>query len=301
MPSYLATKTVKMLTARLTRLSLTRLSLSPGLPSRLPTGGRAVLAGVGLALAGCGIMMPAGGGAGHDRDGPGDRRSAAFELDEPVRNLRKSARGNMVEYTVRGRTYRTLASAAGYRESGTASWYGAKFHGRETSSGEIFDMHAMTAAHKSLPLPTFVRVRHRHTGKSIIVKVNDRGPFIDDRLIDLSYAAALNLGIVGSGTAEVEIEALSTHVAVAGPPVVEVSTTAGVVQLGAFHDGDKAAALVERTAPHLSIRPVIIHEPALALYRVRVGPLASAAALDALLADLARMGIDGQWLATTIQ
>lgn len=398
---------VKMLHARPIR--------HPTLPAalvRLSTRGRLALAVLGLALTGCGLMLPAGGGAGNDRDGPGNMRMAAWTLNEPVRDLPKSRRGNMKEYTVRGRTYRTMESAAGYQASGTASWYGAKFHGRETSSGEIFDMHAMTAAHKSLPLPTFVRVRHRQSGESIIVKVNDRGPFIDDRLIDLSYAAALNLGIIGSGTAEVELEALSTHVEEAAPelpsgaisadlqgahqadpqadpqadqqtsstamsvhdrarmtthgsasisrpsasgslaslsaasapiesglqasvplasrsddwspaafdpvgyaptvadrqvlagaderrlPAVEESAMAGVIQIGAFREQDRAAALVERTAPHLSKRPFIVHEPDLAVYRVRLGPLTSAAELDEIMADLASLGVDGQWLAS---
>lgn len=301
------------------------------------------LACLGVVLTGCGVMLPLGGGSTGDRDGPGDSRIAAYGVSEAVRNLPKSKRGNMQEYTVRGQTYRTLASAEGYRESGVASWYGRKFHGRETSSGEPFDMHAMTAAHKSLPLPTFVRVTHRGTGDSIIVKVNDRGPFAHDRLIDLSYAAALHLGVLEHGTAEVEIEALSTHLKVdAGAtapvdaaavivaesveqatPVRRVETTAtvatgarepslkvvdafgpgtvsgqraltgpGTLQLGAFREMDNAEALMQRAAPHLATTPRVVHDSTRDLYRVRVGPLADAAALDAALAGLETAGID---------
>lgn len=120
----------------------------------------------------------------------------------------RSRYGNPSSYAVNGRTYRVMASAEGFVQRGLASWYGTKFHGRRTSSGEPYDMYAMTAAHKSLPLPSYVRVTHLASGKSVVVRVNDRGPFHDGRIIDLSYAAARKLGISRHGTAEVEIRAL---------------------------------------------------------------------------------------------
>jgi len=132
-------------------------------------------------------------------------------VPEYVRNLPKSRTGNMAEYIVFGKRYTVLDSAAGFTEQGTASWYGEKFHGRKTSSGEIYDMHAMTAAHKNLPLPTFVRVTNLENNHSVVVKVNDRGPFVGDRIIDLSLAAAVELDMQNQGTANVQIEALSTH------------------------------------------------------------------------------------------
>jgi rare lipoprotein A len=107
-----------------------------------------------------------------------------------------------------GERYKVLQSSNGFREKGLASWYGIDFHGRDTSSGEVYDMYEMTAAHKTLPLPTYVRVSNLDNGRSSIVKVNDRGPFIEGRIIDLSYAAAYRLGITGPGTANVEIIAL---------------------------------------------------------------------------------------------
>jgi len=123
-------------------------------------------------------------------DGPGYLRPEASPEPVKVENLPKSARGNMSEYTVAGETYKVIGTAKGFVEQGGASWYGRKFHGRLTSSGETYDMYQMTAAHKSLPLPTFVRVTRTDNGASTIVKVNDRGPFVEGRIIDLSYQAA---------------------------------------------------------------------------------------------------------------
>ena len=115
----------------------------------------------------------------------------------------------MPEYEVDGVTYHVLASARGYVEEGIASWYGPEFQGKPTSSGEPYDMYAMTAAHRTLPLPTYVEVRNLENGKVVVVRVNDRGPFHPDRLIDLSYMAAQKLGIVQRGTARVRVRALT--------------------------------------------------------------------------------------------
>ena len=123
-------------------------------------------------------------------------------------SLIKSRIGNPDSYVEFGERYKVLQSSNGFREKGLASWYGIDFHGRDTSSGEVYDMYEMTAAHKTLPLPTYVRVSNLDNGRSSIVKVNDRGPFIEGRIIDLSYAAAYRLGITGPGTANVEIVAL---------------------------------------------------------------------------------------------
>jgi rare lipoprotein A len=118
------------------------------------------------------------------------------------------SRGNMASYEVFGRRYHTLTTSRGYRERGVASWYGTKFHGRSTSSGEPYDMHAMTAAHKSLPLPSWAEVHNLSNGKRIVVRVNDRGPFVGNRIIDLSYAAAREIGMIADGTALVEVRTL---------------------------------------------------------------------------------------------
>jgi rare lipoprotein A len=118
--------------------------------------------------------------------------------------------GNMVSYEQGGQRYRVLDWSYGYDEVGVASWYGEQFHGRNTSSGEPFDMYKLTAAHRTLPLPSFVRVTNLDNGQAVVLRVNDRGPFADtgDRIIDVSYAAAVRLGMVGTGTARVRVEAI---------------------------------------------------------------------------------------------
>ncbi len=116
--------------------------------------------------------------------------------------------GNLAEYEQNGATYQVLDTSRGYDERGIASWYGEDFHGRLTSSGDVYDMYLMTAAHKTLPLPTYVRVTHLANGRSVVLRVNDRGPFVEDRIIDLSYTAATKLGMAEQGTARVEVVAL---------------------------------------------------------------------------------------------
>jgi len=120
----------------------------------------------------------------------------------------KSRYGNPETYEIDGITYRVLETSDGYREEGVASWYGDFFHGRRTSSGDTYDMYKMTAAHKTLPLPTYVKVTNMENGLSVVLRINDRGPFVRGRIIDLSYVAAQKLKIVEKGTAAVEVEAL---------------------------------------------------------------------------------------------
>lgn len=134
---------------------------------------------------------------------------ADFPDPVPRREL-PSRSGNMAEYEQSGRTYRVLDSSYGYDERGLASWYGEQFHGRPTSSGEVYDMYALTAAHRTLPIPAWVRVTSLANGHSVVVRVNDRGPFADPdrRIIDVSYAAAVRLGMVGTGTASVRVQAI---------------------------------------------------------------------------------------------
>jgi len=140
----------------------------------------------------------------------------------------KSRYGNPDSYKQFGKEYRVMASSSGYREHGVASWYGTKFHGRRTSSGEPYDMYAMTAAHKTLPLPTYARVTNVDNGKSVIVKINDRGPFHDDRVIDLSYAAAHRIDVLQNGTGKVLVETIdpsnSTQLASNVQPAAVAST-----------------------------------------------------------------------------
>jgi len=137
-----------------------------------------------------------------------DLSLVSMENVDVPESLTKSNIGNPVSYEEFGQRYKVLESSEGFSEKGIASWYGSDFHGRNTSSGETYDMYQMTAAHKTLPLPTYVSVNNLDNGRTLIVKVNDRGPFIEGRVIDLSYAAAYRLGVTGPGTANVEIIAL---------------------------------------------------------------------------------------------
>lgn len=185
------------------------------------------------------------------------------------------AAGNKSPYTVNGVTYEVLADVSNYREQGIASWYGTKFDGRKTSNGEIFDLYQATAAHKTLPIPCYARVTNLRNGRSIIVRVNDRGPFHSDRLIDLSYGAAVKLGYMELGTAPVEVEVLQ----LAG--IDDRRDAPGshyrYLQLGAFGSLSSAQRLQAELEPLLGA-PVFVtevHSGDSLLYRVRVGPVAS--------------------------
>nr|VFK42184.1 MAG: rare lipoprotein A [Candidatus Kentron sp. SD]VFK48048.1 MAG: rare lipoprotein A [Candidatus Kentron sp. SD] len=153
-----------------------------------------------LAMAGCGGVP--------ERDGPPSLRCSDNAPDAVPRVEPKSRYGNPRSYVVRGRRYYVSPSNKGYVKRGLASWYGTKFHGRRTSSGEPYDMCAMTAAHRSLPLPTYARVTNLENNRQAVVRINDRGPFYSKRIIDLSYAAARKLRVVGKGTAFVEVRAI---------------------------------------------------------------------------------------------
>jgi len=185
---------------------------------------------------------PASGGlyAPHIRDSGPEVPPDVSGLPEPVPRSEPLARyGNRPTYSVLGRSYRVMTDPRGYRERGTASWYGTKFHGRPTSSFEPYDMYQFTAAHKTLPLPTFVRVTHLGNGRSIVVRVNDRGPFHGDRIIDLSYAAAVKLGMHIKGTAEVEVVSDCSS-----PPPAHAATKK-----------DKTNSPARRTKPSFDIAP----------------------------------------------
>lgn len=191
--------------------------------------------------------------------------------------------GNPGTYRVDGRTYEVMTSASGYRTRGLASWYGTKFHSRRTSSGEDYDMYALTAAHKTLPLPTYVRVKNLSNGRQAIVKVNDRGPFHEGRVIDLSYAAAVKLGVFPKGTAPVEIEALTTKTHVAHY----------YLQAGAFNSSKLADALRLKLSK-LTPSPVFI-ERYKQRFIVRVGPFATKNMADNLKTVLVKNGVSGSF------
>ncbi len=159
----------------------------------------------------------AGGGYYLD-DGPGANAPANIEaIPDAVPKIEPLGRGTMRPYTVMGRNYTPMTRLEPYKARGIASWYGRRYHGKQTSSGEIYDMYAMTAAHTVLPIPSYVRVTNVGNGKSVVLRVNDRGPFIDNRLIDLSYTAAYKLGILGGGSGMVEVESIIPGQSLAAP------------------------------------------------------------------------------------
>jgi len=219
--------------------------------------------------------------SGPDPDGYPDASvvpMSAHSMPDAVPAVEPRSRyGNPKTYEVMGERYFVLDSAAGYKEDGRASWYGTKFHGKRTSSGEPYDMYLMTAAHKTLPLPTYVRVTRKSNGHSVIVKVNDRGPFHTGRIIDLSYAAASRLDLLQAGSAEVTVEAIDpgTAPAPAAPP-------APFLELASTDDPIYAVA-VREDAAGLGIGAQIrsFEQGADVFYRVLAGPFRDAASLQA--------------------
>lgn len=268
-----------------------------------------------LLLVGC-----SSGGGGrysmkHDR-GPAQAVDVSHVKDAVPKVEPRSRGGNKSSYVVFGKRYYVMDSAQGYRERGGASWYGKKFHGHTTSNGETYDMYAMTAAHKSLPLPTYVKVTNLKNGRQVIVRVNDRGPFHQGRIIDLSYAAASKLDMLRSGTAQVEVEAIdprnwqkpTTLIATAKPaapvrtaPNVRVPVRDNVqrvtpvkqyLQVGAYSNRN-AAERVSETVRALTGQPVVIRNldrNGRVLYRVQVGPVSSESQVRNLLSQLEQSG-----------
>ena len=242
-----------------------------------------------LLLVACGVSV--------DKDGaPKSTVDLSQVRDAEPRVERYSRYGNPPSYVVNGRRYHTLSSSRGYRERGIASWYGQKFHGRRTSSREVYDMYAMTAAHKTLPLPTYARVTNLENGRQVVVRINDRGPFHANRIIDLSYTAASRLGILERGTGLVQVEAIEPESAPAEVASLERFPSKALdlyLQVGAFASRDNAMRLKQRVSV-LAQAPVqiseLVHERE-SLYRVRLGPLSDVEQADQLVERLAQLGI----------
>ena len=214
-------------------------------------------------------------------------------------NTSKSKRGNPSSYIVFGKRYHVLDSADGFVQRGIASWYGTKFHGRSTSSGEIYNMYAMTAAHKTLPIPVYVEVKNLDNGRSMVVRVNDRGPFVTGRIIDLSYAAAKKLGVDGPGTANVEIrtvgagQAKPKSVVRTIPLAKEFEQDAHLfVQMGSFSSHVNATNLVQNLvdANESTAQISSLQTDNGIFYRVRVGPLFDIDEANAILRRLKGKG-----------
>jgi len=225
-----------------------------------------------------------------------DTGGASVPREEPRARL-----GNPPFYEVAGKRYVVLASAAGHVERGVASWYGPTFHGGRTATGEIYDMNAMTGAHPTLPLPTWVQVTNLQNGRSVVVRLNDRGPFSSNRIIDLSHAAAEQLDMIRAGTAMVEVRSLTggdpvARTAPIAPPATEQHFFA---QAGAFADEGNAQRLAERLRD-ARVGDVAISETRVdgrRLFRVRVGPVAGVSEFDALIERLLQAGVESARLA----
>jgi rare lipoprotein A len=282
--------------------------------SRGPAFAAALVALACLSMTACGHRdvreLPPSGAGQQARKPPRDAdRDAApvsprdvSNVPEAVPRVEPRARyGNHSPYTVLGRTYTVMPSASGYVERGIASWYGTKFHGRLTSTREPYDIYQMTAAHKTLPLPSYVRVTNLENGISRVVRVNDRGPFHENRIIDLSYAAAVQLGIQAKGTGLVEVRVIDP----AHPeqqstvPRPTIGRHRVYVQVGAFNDRDNARALQERLED-LNFKDVFLDRVVTGgriLHRVRIGPTRDTAEADALTARLAAIGLTSVTLA----
>ena len=259
-----------------------------------------------VAVSGCSIFKRSSGSGGgyYQNDGPGDPSKVdANNLPDAVPRVEPLMSGPNKPYTVNGKRYVPDTREVPYRQRGRASWYGRQFHGRQTSSGEVYDMYAMTAAHTTLPIPCYVRVTNVSNGRTVIVRVNDRGPFSNSRIIDLSYAAATKLDFINQGTAEVIVErimpadiaagrvnsgssAVSSGSHNSGGVSQGTSGSTGVqphvlsggyfVQIGAYSTQHSAQALVSRLSAqnsslHSALR--ITHDGR--YYRVYAGPYSS--------------------------
>ncbi len=246
------------------------------------------------------------------RDGPPSYNVDVSGIPDAVPKVEPLSRIGNKSYTVFGKKYNVMSSSKNYEQRGIASWYGTKFHGHHTSNGERYNMLAMTAAHKTLPLPTYVEVTNLKNGRKVIVKVTDRGPFENNRLIDLSYAAAKKLGMLGHGTAPVDVKAIdplhydknnrsdqglffaeNTHKPVQHyiRPVAHPT----YIQVGVFHNRMYAERLKKRLTPMVT-SPVSIAQLTHLnkLYRVQIGPMRDALSIAQAHRQLRSMGVNGK-------
>ena len=255
-----------------------------------------------LKIAGCTIVYD-------EKDGAPLNPIDLSQVKEPIPKYEpKSKYGNPESYKVLGKRYYTMDGSSGFKQSGLASWYGTKFHGKKTSSGEPYDMYAMTGAHKTLPLPTYAKVTNKANGKSVIIKINDRGPFHTDRILDLSYAAAHKIGLVGTGTASIELAAIDPNAKKKEPvphdlkhnlkhnPKHNIKADGVLItmQLGSFMDRKKALQLTTK-ASELFDHPIRLQNVKSktsdkSIYRVNLGPF-PAANSDEVISKLAAINI----------
>ena len=208
-----------------------------------------------------------------------------------------SAYGNHSPYRVNGKKYHVNNNPEGFTQKGKASWYGKKFHGRKTSNQEIYDMYKLTAAHKTLPLPSYVEVTNLDNGKQVVVRVNDRGPFVGDRIIDMSYGAAKALDFVDKGIANVKIKVIKAPQNLQASPIKQGMS---YIQLGAFSDNNTAYNLAKKVTELLGIETfvTILNTQSGLLHRVRIGPLKSESKIQQLINQISQQGINNAQVVT---
>ncbi len=228
------------------------------------------------------------------RPPPGEQQLLAVP-DAVPRQEPRAKLGNPPFYDVLGQRYTVLPASRGYVERGVASWYGPDFHGIHTSTGERYDMYSMTAAHRTLPLPAYARVTNLRNGREVVVRINDRGPFKANRIVDLSYVAALRLDMVRDGTTLVEVRALEPDGASEAPPAPPPAVL--YAQAGAFAVEENARRLGDRLAAAGVANVRVEADAGRTLYRVRVGPIDSVASYDALVGRLHSLGVEAVALA----
>jgi rare lipoprotein A len=234
-----------------------------------------ILLSLFLIIGGCGGVEP--------KDGPPRKAPDLSNVRDAVPRVEpKSKYGNPRSYKVFGKRYYTLSSSRGYVERGIASWYGKKFHGRRTSNGETFNMYAMTAAHKTLPLPTYLAVTNLKNHRRVVVRANDRGPFHANRILDLSYAAASKLGILANGTVR------------RAPEQAPDKKIRLFLQVGAFSvraNADRLRTqLASLSGDSVDVSPISVNGSA--LYRVRIGPLLDVVHADRLTDRIVSLGLE---------
>lgn len=249
-------------------------------------------------LTSCSQMQPIGGAAptASAQLPTGVPKAEPTPWAEPI-----SARGNPVHYSVYGVQYFILDTAVGYKEQGIASWYGKKFHGKLTSNGEVYDMYAYSAAHKTLPLPSYAKVTNLENGKQVVVRINDRGPFVKNRLIDLSYTAAEKIGMIGPGTARVEVETIAFDRAGKLYEGGEINADQNsnlrcsvnvALQVGAFASQSNAYKLQQQMQDQgfENVAVVVVEDGSAAIHKVMVGALDDPQAMEQTLARLSKAG-----------
>lgn len=207
------------------------------------------------------------------------RKPTQLEQQDAIVVATKKSIAASRPYSIAGKRYKPMLDETGYQNEGIASWYGRKFHGHKTSNGEIYDMFAMTAAHKTLPLPSFVKVTNLDNGKSAIVRVNDRGPFHDDRIIDLSYAAAYKLDYYRTGTARVKLEAITLD----DQPHPYI-----YIQVVAASKTDTMKVLADQLRDKYQVENIINHRDG--IFRLKIGPMKNLTQAKTTLATIQRDG-----------